>query len=107
MALRRSIATRIIRARWFATFGLGYSVYDTSNFTRQHVAGVDWSHGTFSHSLRFSYLKFQNQITDATTGNTALPGSCSGLLIRSVTLFLGPSLLAPRVRRNRTIRSST
>ena len=80
----------------FATFGLGYSVYDTSNFTRQHVAGVDWSQGTFSHSIRFSYLKFQNQINDATTGNTALPGCCSGLLISSGTLFLGPSLLAPQ-----------
>jgi hypothetical protein len=80
----------------FATFGLGYSVYDTKNFTRQHVAGVDWAQGTFSHSLRFSYLKFQNQITDATTGNTSLPGCCSGLLISSGTLFLGPSLLAPQ-----------
>src|SRR6266576_3940011 len=80
----------------FATFGFGYSVYDTKNFTRQHVAGVDWSQGTFSHSLRFSYLKFQNQITDATTGNTSLPGCCSGLLISSGTLFLGPSLLAPQ-----------
>jgi hypothetical protein len=80
----------------FATFGLGYSVYDNKDFTRQHVVGVDWAQGSFSHSIRFSYLKFQNQITDATTGNTALPGCCSGLLISSGTLFLGPNLLAPQ-----------
>jgi len=80
----------------FATFGLGYSVYDTKNYTRQHAVGLDWSQGTFSHSIRFSYLKFQNQIADATTGNTALPGCCTGLLISSGTLFLGPSLLAPQ-----------
>ena len=80
----------------FATFGLGYSVYDNTDFTRQHVVGVDWAQGTFSHSIRFSYLKFQNQIVDATTGNTALPGCCSGLLISSGTLFLGPNLLAPQ-----------
>jgi hypothetical protein len=79
-----------------ATFGLGYSLYDTTNFTRQHVAGVDWAQGSFSHSIRFSYMKFQNQIVDATTGNTALPGCCSGVLISSGSFFAGPSLLAPQ-----------
>jgi len=79
-----------------ATFGLGYSLYDTTNYTRQHVAGVDWAQGSFSHSIRFSYMKFQNQIVDATTGNTALPGCCSGVLISSGTFFAGPSLLAPQ-----------
>jgi len=79
-----------------ATFGLGYSVYSNTDFTRQHVVGVDWAQGTFSHSIRFSYMKFQNQIVDSTTGDTSLPGCCSGLLISSGTLFLGPNLLAPQ-----------
>jgi hypothetical protein len=81
----------------FATFGSGYSVYDTKNVSRQHVIGLDWAKGTMSHSIRFSYLKFENQIVDATTGNTALPGCCTGLLISSLpSLFIGPSRLAPQ-----------
>jgi hypothetical protein len=81
----------------FATFGLGYSVYDTKNVSRQHVVGLDWAQGTMSHSFRFSYLKFENQIVDSTTGNSALPGCCTGLLISSLpNLFVGPSFLAPQ-----------
>ena len=80
----------------FATFGLGYSVYDNTDYTRQHVVGVDWGHGNFSHSLRFSYLKFQNQIVDATLNNSSLPLCCTGLEISSGTYFVGPNLLAPQ-----------
>jgi len=80
----------------FATFGLGYSVYDNTDFTRQHVVGLDFSQGTFSHSIRFSYLKFQNQIVDATVGNNALPLCCTGLELSSGTFFVGPNLLAPQ-----------
>src|SRR5882762_7864935 len=80
----------------FATFGLGFSVYDNKDFTRQHVVGLDFSQGTFSHSIRFSYLKFQNQIVDATSGNNALPLCCTGLEISSGTFFVGPNLLAPQ-----------
>ena len=56
-----------------ATFGLGFSVYDNKDITRNDVAGVDFNTGSFSHAIRFSYLKFQNQIVDATTGSTTLP----------------------------------
>jgi len=80
----------------FANFGLGYSIYDNTDYTRQHVVGVDWAQGKFSHSIRFSYLKFQNQIVDATSGNNALPGCCSGLEISSGSFFVGPNLLAPQ-----------
>jgi len=45
-----------------ATFGFGLSVYDTKNYTRNHVVGLDFSTGSFTHSVRFSYLKFQNGI---------------------------------------------
>jgi hypothetical protein len=80
----------------FATFGLGFAVYDNKDVTRTHVAGVDFNTGTFTHSVRFSYLKFQNQIVDATSGNNSLPLCCTGLLLSSSTFFAGPNLLAPQ-----------
>jgi hypothetical protein len=79
-----------------ATFGLGFSVYDNKDITRQHVVGFDFNTGSFTHSIRFSYLKFQNQIVDATLGNNALPFCCTGLLMSSGSFFVGPNLLAPQ-----------
>jgi hypothetical protein len=79
-----------------ATFGLGFSVYDNRDITRNHVLGLDFSSGTFTHSVRFSYLKFQNQIVDATLSNSSLPFCCSGLEISSGGFFVGPNLLAPQ-----------
>lgn len=79
-----------------ATFGLGFSVYDNKDITRQHVAGIDFSSGNFTHSIRFSYLKFQNQIVDATLSNTSLPYCCTGLEISAGSFFVGPNLLAPQ-----------
>jgi len=79
-------------------FGLGYSVYDNKDITRTHVVGVDFNTGTFTHTIRFSYMKFQNQIVDATAGNSALPDSGLGVEISSSPsgLWLGPNLLAPQ-----------
>jgi len=79
-----------------ATFGLGFSVYSNKDITRQHVVGADFNTGTFTHSVRFSYLKFQNQIVDATSGNNALPLCCTGLELSSASFFVGPNLLAPQ-----------
>jgi hypothetical protein len=79
-----------------ATFGLGFSVYDNRDITRQHVVGFDFSTGSFTHSFRASYLKFQNQIVDSTVGNNALPFCCTGLEISSGSFFVGPNLLAPQ-----------
>jgi len=79
-----------------ATFGLGFSVYDNKDITRQHVVGFDFNTGSFSHSIRFSYLKFQNQIVDATLNNKSLPFCCTGLEISSGSFFVGPNLLAPQ-----------
>jgi hypothetical protein len=80
----------------FATFGLGYSVYDNKDYTRQHLVGIDFNTGSFTHTIRVSYLKFQNQIVDATLTNPALPGCCTGLLLSSGPFFEGPNLLAPQ-----------
>ncbi|MDP9160894.1 MAG: carboxypeptidase regulatory-like domain-containing protein, partial [Acidobacteriota bacterium] len=80
----------------FATFGLGYAVYDNKDITRQHVVGFDFNTGSLSHSIRLTYLKFQNQIVDATLKNNALPDCCTGLLISSGSFFVGPNYLAPQ-----------
>jgi carboxypeptidase family protein len=90
-----------------ANFGYGYSLYDTSNITRDHVIGLDFSTGTFTHAIRFSYLKFQNQIADATTGSS-LPLANTGmeLFMGNSGLIAGPNLLAPQStpQSNRQIR---
>jgi hypothetical protein len=81
----------------FATFGFGFQVYDNKDYTRTHVLGVDFTTGSFSHSFRYSCLKFQNQIKDVTSGNPALPFSSTGLEIGDTTQSLfGPNLLAPQ-----------
>ena len=81
-----------------ATFGFGYSVYDNKDITRNHVVGVDFNTGPFTHSIRFSYLKFQNQIVDATTGNSSLPFNNIGaeIFMGATGLVAGPNLLAPQ-----------
>ncbi len=79
-----------------ATFGYGYSLYDNINITRNEMVGVDFNTGSFSHSIRFSYLKFQNQIVDATTGNSALPFNNLGAELFAGNLVAGPNLLAPQ-----------
>ena len=81
-----------------ATFGFGYSLYDNKNITRNDVVGVDFNTGAFTHSIRFSFLKFQNQIVDATTGNASLPFDNLGaeIFMGATGLVAGPNLLAPQ-----------
>jgi hypothetical protein len=55
-----------------ANAGLGFSIYDAKNFTRAHVAGLDFGRGSFSHSIRFGYLKTEHDQTDAAR-NSGLP----------------------------------
>jgi hypothetical protein len=81
-----------------ATFGFGYSLYDNVDITRNHAIGLDFNTGSFTHSIRFSYLKFQNQIVDATTGSTTLPFANIGaeIFMGGTGLTAGPNLLAPQ-----------
>jgi hypothetical protein len=80
-----------------ATFGYGFSLYDNKDITRNFVGGVDFNTGSFSHAIRFSYLKFQNQIKDATIG-TSLPFANIGaeIFMGGTGLVAGPNLLAPQ-----------
>jgi Carboxypeptidase regulatory-like domain len=81
-----------------ATFGEGFSVYDNKDITRNYLAGVDFNTGSFSHTIRFSYLKFQNQIKDATIGSNTLPFANIGaeIVMGATGLVAGPNFLAPQ-----------
>jgi Carboxypeptidase regulatory-like domain len=79
-----------------SAFGaVSYQIYKNVDQTRQHVGGVDWNSGNFAHSFRVSYLKFQNNIEDATVGS-GLPLANFPVSINIGALFTGPNLLAPQ-----------
>jgi hypothetical protein len=97
-----SNARAFYRYNYFAnslpgTFGDGYSVYVNKDFTRTHVVGVDFNTGSFTHTIRVSYLKFQNQIADNTLG-TNLPLCCTGATLNAngTGLYTGPNPNAPQ-----------
>jgi hypothetical protein len=79
-----------------ATFGYGFSLYDNIDITRNELVGLDFTTGSFNHSIRFSFLKFQNQIVDGTTGNSALPFDDLHAELFAGNLVAGPNLLAPQ-----------
>jgi hypothetical protein len=87
----------------FANFGQGFQVYDTKNITRADVVGADFNSGSYSHTLRFEYLKFTNQIKDETRGsNLPLAGLGLELFMIGPALSSGANFLAPQT----TIQSS-
>jgi Carboxypeptidase regulatory-like domain len=76
-------------------------VYQSKNYVRNYVGGADFVTGSWTHSFRFSYLKFQNEIADAVIGSTLplanFPGD--GLYLNlnvSGGPATGPNLLAPQ-----------
>ncbi|HEY1677831.1 MAG TPA: carboxypeptidase regulatory-like domain-containing protein [Candidatus Sulfotelmatobacter sp.] len=74
-------------------FASSFQVYSNKNDSRSHVLGLDFNTGTFTHSVRFEYLKFQNQIQN---GDQGQPFSSSGLTILNGPLAVGPNYLAPQ-----------
>jgi hypothetical protein len=76
-------------------FPSSYQVYNNKNYTRNDVVGLDAGTGSFTHSIRFSYLKFQNQIVDATRGSS-LPFANYPVSINIGSFTVGPNLLAPQ-----------
>ncbi len=78
-----------------ANGGLGFSVYDGKNVTRAHVAGFDFNTGSFSHSIRFGYLKTERDLVDGTRGR-GLPLANFPLDIQmgNTGLLTGPSFNA-------------
>jgi hypothetical protein len=77
----------------FQTVGL--NPYLNKDYTRTHVIGADWSKGSYTNSFRFEYLKFQNQILDATL-TSGLPFSTLGASLQVGSFQAGPSTLAPQ-----------
>src|ERR1035438_5901178 len=76
-------------------FSSSFSVYNNKDYTRNEVIGLDFNTGGFTHTIRFSYLKFQNQIVDAVTGSN-LPFANLGVNIFIGSFSTGPNELAPQ-----------
>jgi hypothetical protein len=81
-----------------ANFNYNYQVYSNRDNTPSHAVGVDWSKGSWSHSVRFGYLKFHNLIGDATQGASFFnPLPNDEVIVNDLGLQLsGPNLLAPQ-----------
>lgn len=47
-----------------------YQPLNNTNRTHDHVVGLDFTSGSFTHSIRFGYMKFQNHIASGTTATT-------------------------------------
>ncbi len=90
------------QARTVGTFfSQSLQPYVNKSYTRSHVIGADFTTGSFNHSIRFDYMKFQNNIADAAIGSglplSDFPGN--GQFV-NITLnngpATGPNLLAPQ-----------
>jgi hypothetical protein len=84
--------------------------FKNADHTATHAAGLDFNTGSFSHSVRFEYLKFRNGIGDGTSIIAAGPdnpipglginigapilGSC--VISKGGSYCGGPNLLAPQ-----------
>jgi carboxypeptidase family protein len=82
-------------------FGLtDLAAYANANFTNFHVVGADYSTARWTHSLRYSYLNFNNAIVDANSqAGTPISLSTSGAPVQIDILnqlTVGPDLLAPQ-----------
>ncbi len=72
-----------------------FQVYNNKNITRNTVVGADFNTGSITHTIRFSYLKFQNQLVDGTRG-TSVPFADYPVSINNGSFTVGPNLLAPQ-----------
>ena len=50
--------------------GTAYQPLDNTNRTHDHIVGLDFTTGNFTHSIRFGYMKFFNHIASGTSANT-------------------------------------
>jgi hypothetical protein len=80
----------------FSTFGSPtLQPFKDKNYTRSTVVGTDFTTGSFTHSIRFEYLKFQNELVDAVVGSN-LPFADFPISLNIGPLATGPNLLAPQ-----------
>ena len=88
--------------------GSNYSPFKNLNNTPAHAIGLDFNTGSFTHSIRFAYSKFQNHINDAVTGTSIFnPAPDVQLYFDGGAGFVsGPNFLAPQttVQANKEIK---
>ncbi len=86
-------------SRAVATGGtVGFQPFQDKNYTRTQVIGADFTtKGNFTHSFRFEYLKFINNLGDTVLGS-GLPFANFpvSLNFSSFGFFTGPNFLAPQ-----------
>jgi len=86
-------------SRAVATGGtVGFQPFQDKNYTRTHVIGADFTtKGNFTHSFRFEYLKFINNLGDTVLGS-GLPFANFpvSLNFASFGFLTGPNFLAPQ-----------
>jgi hypothetical protein len=73
-----------------------YEDFLNKDITRVHVLGADWTTGAYTHSVRFQYLKFQNQIGNATSNTSPFGTFPVALDFLSSSLATGASPDAPQ-----------
>ena len=76
-------------------FPSSFQLYDNRNVTRNAAFGANFSRGDYTHSIRASYLKFDNHLLDATAG-TSLPFANSPVSINFNSFSAGPNFAAPQ-----------
>ena len=80
--------------------GINLSAFANQNNTNSHVAGLDFSVSRWTHSVRFSYLNFDNFIIDANEAAgtpVTLDSAGNPILVNIVgTVQVGPNLNAPQ-----------
>jgi hypothetical protein len=78
-----------------ANGGVGFSLYSGKNITRTHVAGLEFNTGSFSHSIRFGYLKTERDLADGSKGSGLLLANYPLNIQIGPTLLTGPTFNAP------------
>src|SRR5580700_12047661 len=77
---------------------IGYQPFEDKNYTRTHVIGADFTtKGGYTHSIRFEYLKFINNLQDTVLGsNLPFANFPVSLNFTSFGFLTGPNFLAPQ-----------
>jgi hypothetical protein len=88
--------------------GVGFSAFANKNSTNAHVVGWDYTKGSWTNAIRFSFLKFVNGIVDANAAAaTPQPPQPVQINVTGLGGFLyGPNALAPQAtfQQNRQIK---
>ena len=68
-------------------FSDSLQVYRSKNYFRNYVGGADFTTGSWTHSFRFSYLKFQNEVVDTPRLAAVCPYRSSPAMGNTSTFF--------------------